>query len=257
MKKMFCRIIAGLCLAGVLGLGVTPAGAQTGEVEKPRLYTYVAHWTIPRPRWEDMDKATAASNKILDNAVAGGSIVAYGDNTTLVHTVEGPTHDEWWCASSLAGVLNVLDEFRKSASPPVLASSTKHWDNVYVSRFYNWRAGSVKGGYVHGATYRLKADAPSNAVAILGKSFIVPMFEKLVADGSVQAYQIAEESIHTEDPNTFFIFYITATAEGQDKVSAALRETISANTLATPAFNSMVDFTPHRDYLGRSNAIFK
>jgi hypothetical protein len=83
------------------------------------------------------------------------------------------------------------------------------------------------------------------------------MFEKLIADGSVQAYQIAEESIHTDDPNTFFIFFITANAEGLDKTSAALREATGANALAIPALVSMVDFTPHRDYLGHANATFK
>jgi hypothetical protein len=258
MKMTLCKVIASACVAGALGLGATPAGAQSGEVqEKPRLYSYVANWIIPRARWGDMEKDTAVSNKILDHAVTSGTVVAYGDDTNLVHTAEGPTHAEWWCALSTAGALNVLDEFAKSAPSPVLASATKHWDNLYVSRFYNWRAGSVKGAYIHGATYRLKADAPSSSVSSLSKSFLVPMFEKLIADGSVQAYQIAEESIHTDDPNTFFIFYITANAEGLDKTSAALREATSANALAIPALVSMVDFTPHRDFLGHANATFK
>jgi hypothetical protein len=82
-----------------------------------------------------MEKDTAVSNKILDHAVASGTVVAYGDDTNLVHTAEGPTHAEWWCALSTAGALNVLDEFAKSAPSPVLASATKHWGQPVCQSF--------------------------------------------------------------------------------------------------------------------------
>jgi hypothetical protein len=119
------------------------------------------------------------------------------------------------------------------------------------------RPGTVKSGYVHGAVYKLKPDAPSDAVALLSKSFIVPLFEKLLADGSVQAYQVAEQAVHTEDPNLFFIFFVTPKAEGLDKVNAALRDALRANSLAAPAFGSMVDFSQHRDELSRGDSTFK
>ena len=260
MKMIVSRVIAGLLLSAVLAATALPAAAQSAEVkEKPRLYTYAGDWIIPRQRWADMEKDNPATQKIFDHAVANGSVVAYGDSITLVHTADGPTHTGWWCAMSMAGLLNTLDEFYKSGSSvsPVLVSATKHWDEVYVSRFYNWHAGSVKGGYVHGATYLLKADAPRNALETLSKNLFVPLFEKLVADGTVTAYQVAEQTIHTADPNLFFIFFLTPNAEGLDKVAAATREAVAANELAVPAIGSMVDFTPHRDYLARGNATFK
>jgi hypothetical protein len=260
MKTILGRAVATLCVVGALGVWAVPASAQTGEMkEKPRLYSYVANWVIPRARWDDMEKASTANQKILDGAVANGTILGYGDDTTLVHQVEGPTHDDWWVATSMAGLFNVLDQIYKSKSTvsPVLASATKHWDNVYVSRFYGWHPGTVKGGYVHGASYKLKADAPNDALDILSKGLIVPLMEKLMADGAVSAYQVAEETIHTEDPGMFFIFFITPNAEGLDKVNAALRAAIGANSLAGPAFGSMVDFAPHRDELARGNSTLK
>jgi hypothetical protein len=51
--------------------------------------------------------------------------------------------------------------------------------------------------------------------------------------------------------------YIIAKAEGLDKVNAALRQTLRANPKGGPAFNSMVDFNQHRDYLARTNATYK
>jgi len=103
----------------------------------------------------------------------------------------------------------------------------------------------------------LKADAPDDAVDKLSKNFIAPLMEKLLADGTLHEYEIDTEAIHTEAPGTFWIFYITANAEGLDKVNAALRETMKANPMNGPAFGSMVDFTPHRDNLVRTNATYK
>lgn len=39
------------------------------------MYTYVADWAIPRAQWGEMDKNNAAEQKILDKALAGGTIV--------------------------------------------------------------------------------------------------------------------------------------------------------------------------------------
>jgi hypothetical protein len=185
--------------------------------------------------------------------------VGYGNDINLVHQPDGETHDDWWSAMSMAGVLSVLDQFYKSGSTtsPVLASATKHWDGIYVSRFYNWHSGSWKDAYTHGSYYKLKPAAPDNAVEALSKNLIVPLMEKLLADGTIHEYEVDTEAIHTEAPGAFWIFYLAANAEGLDKVNAALREVLKANPLAGPAVGSMVDFTSHRDYLVRTNATYK
>jgi hypothetical protein len=260
MKTSVGRAITGLCVVGALSLATAPAGAQTPEVkEKPRMYSYVSNWTIPRAKWGEMEKDNATSAKMLEHDLASGAIVGYGDDTNLVHTPEGSTHDNWWSAMSMAALLNVLEEFYKSGGSvaPVLTSATKHWDGVYVSRFYNWRAGSYKGAYTHVSSYKLKADAPKDAVEVLSKNLVVPLLEKLMADGTLVEFEIDEEAIHTESPDTFWIDYIAASSAGLDKTNAALRETLKATPLAGPAFGSMVDFAPHRDYLSRTNATYK
>jgi len=111
--------------------------------------------------------------------------------------------------------------------------------------------------YTHGSSYKLKASAPSDAVDTLSKNLMVPLMEKLLADGTIHEYEIDTEAIHTEAPGTFWLFYLAANAEGLDKANAALREPLKANPLDVPAFDSMVDFTEHRDYLARTNATYK
>jgi len=260
MNKKLWGVFAGLCALAMSAVWASPARAQMSEVKgKPPMYSYVGFWNIPRAQWADMAKANVADQQVLDKAIANGTIVGYGDDTNLVHQAEGATHDGWWSAMSLAGVLNVLDQFYKSgsATTPVLESATKHWDGLYVSRHYNWLSGSWKGLYTHGSSYKLKPDAPDDAVEKLSKNLIVPLMEKLLADGTIHEYEVDTEAIHTEAPGTFWIFYIAANAEGLDKANAALREYLKANPLGGPAFGSMVDFTPHRDYLARTNATYK
>lgn len=254
------KVLAGVCLAAALGITTTPADAQSAEgKEKPPLYTYVSNWVIPRSKWADMEKNNAGSTKILDAAIASGKILAYGDDETIVHTEKGSTHDGWWSASSQAAVLGVLEEFYKngSATNATFASATAHWDGLFESRFYNLKSGAVKNGYDRCSYYKLKPDAPNDAVETLSKAVLVPFFEKLISDGTLSAYQIATEVVHTQDPSWFFVCAITPNADGLDKENAALTGALGGNPLIGPAFGALIDFSVHRDDLARVNAVFK
>lgn len=249
-----------LALTAAAALSSAPASAQTMEMkEKPPMYSYVADWSIPRAQWAEMAKSDAADEKLMEKAFASGTIVAYGNDMNLIHQPDQATHDGWWSAMSMAGVLNVLDQAYTSgsATAPVLSTATKHWDNLYVSRYYNWHSGSWKGVYTHASSYTLKAEAPGDAVEKLIKTMIAPLMEKMLADGTIHEWEVDTEAIHTTNPNTFWLFYIAANAEGLDKVSGALADALKASPLDGPAFRSMVDFSEHRDELVRTNATYK
>lgn len=248
-----------MCLFGLTVGTALPALAQSEVKEKAPMYCYVGEWAIPRAQWADMEKSDAADLPVLQKAMSDGLLIGYGSDVNLVHQVDGATHDDWWCSSSMAGVLNVLDQFYKngSAASPVLQSATKHWDDVMVSHYYNWKPGTMKNGYTHGSMYKLKADAPNDGVGTLAKAAIVPLMEKMLANGTIIEYEIDTLAVHTSAPGTFFVFYLTPNAEGIDKVSAALQDSLKSNSLVAPAFDSMVDFSAHRDYLDRTNATYK
>jgi hypothetical protein len=256
MNKKLWGVLAGLCtLASVIS-----AAAQMQEVkEKPRMYTYVAFWTIPRAQWADYAKQAASEENMMKKAMSDGSLVGYGEDQNLLHQVDGFTHDGWFSSMSEAGLLNTLDQFYKSgsATSSVDTGATRHADAMFVSRYYNWHSGSWKGLYSGVAMYTLKKDAPDNAYDILSKNLLVPFFEKLLADGTIVEYEVDTEAIHTEAPGTFWIEYITPNAEGLDKINAALREAGKGDPLGGIAFGSMVDFKDHRDYLSRTDATYK
>jgi hypothetical protein len=260
MNGKLWKVFTGLGAVAMSAVWAGQAGAQTSEIkEKPALYTYVADWNIPREKWGDMEKSYAGTQKMLDKAVADGTIVGYGSDVTLVHQGDGVTHDDWWSAMSLAGVLNVLDQLEKASdsTTSVLASATNHFDNVYESRYYNYHPGTVKDGYTYEASYRLKPDAPDDSVELLSKKLIVPLLEKLFADGTLREYEVDTQAIHTEAPGSFTIIYLAASAEGLDKVNAALEAAIKTDPLGGVAFGSMVDISAHHDELGRSMATYK
>jgi hypothetical protein len=248
---LMCALLAGPVLT-------TLAHAQEVK-EKPRMYTYVADWTIPRAQWGEMEKSYATDQKILDKAMASGTIVGYGNDENLVHQADAETHDNWWSAMSMAGLIHVLEQFYQTgnATTPVQISATKHWDTIFVSKYYNWHSGSFKNGYTHVGAYKLAKDAPDDAVDVLSRNLVVPLLEKLLADGTIHEYEIDTQAIHTEAPGTFFIVYITTSPEGLDKVDAAVRDAVKASPLSGPAFGSMTDSTGHRDELARTSATYK
>jgi len=251
---------AALFALALSAVWATRASAQTSEVkEKPRMYSYVAFWALPRAQWANEAKLEMDDRKILDKSLADGKLIGYGDDTVLVHQPDGATHDDWFSSMSLAGLLDVLDQFYKSPdiTSPVEASATKHWDSILVTRFYNWHAGSWKDAYTYVASYKFKPDAPEDGLETLCKGAIVPIMEKLLADGTILEYEVDTEAIHTDAPGTFYIAYLAPNAESLDKVGAAIRESFKSNPLHGPAFDSMLDYSSHRDYLVRTNATYK
>jgi hypothetical protein len=259
MNRKLSSFFAGLCALTLMTLGTASAFAQDEVKEKPPMYSYVANWNIPRAQWPNVDKDNGPNQKLLEKMLADGTIVGYGNDVNEVHQPDGMTHDNWWSGMSMASVLNVLDKVATSGAPAssVIASATKHSDAIFVSHYYNWRPGSYKGAYTRVSYYKLKADAPADAIESLSKNLIAPLLEKLVADGSLIEYEIDTEAIHTEAPGAFWIDVIATHAEGLDKLNMALRDAAKANPLGGPALDSMVDMSAHRDELATSTVTYK
>jgi hypothetical protein len=256
MKWIFLAVgaflLAGLCPA--------PARAQHNmqSKEKPPMYSYVANWNVPRGMWKDMRSETAKNQAQMQKFLSDGDIVAFGNDTTLVHQEDEPTHDEWWSSMSWTGLMKVLTTDMASASveAPVYAAS-KHHDDIFVSRYYNWHSGSFTNGFTRVSYFKLKADAPNDAVKQVSEKFLVPLFEKLLADGSIYEYEIDEQAIHTGPPNSFLIVFIANGAEGLDKWNAALDSAEQSAAFAGAAFDSWIDLPAHRDELAATSATYK
>lgn len=247
-----------LSLTMMAALVSLPMWAQMPEVkEKPPLYTYVSNWTIPRAQWGDVEKTNKAEEAIFQKALTKGLLSGYGYNRNLIHQAEAPTHDDWFCSMSLAGLLEVLGELNITPDPPVILNSTKHMDGVYVSRYYNWKPGTYKDAYTQISVYKIKSDAADNAFDVLAKNVIAPLMEKLLADGIVLEYEVDQEAFHSEEPSKFALVYMAPRAEDLDKVHAAIRAAMAANPATGITFAASTDYSVHRDYLMRGDATYK
>jgi hypothetical protein len=124
----------------------------------------------------------------------------------------------------MANILKVLEGLRSGpdATGPVFSAS-KHWDYILQSRDYNAHAGTFKNGYLRVGNWKYKAGASDPDGKIM-KATMVAMLEKLLADGALHAYQVDEESVHSNDPNGFYLAIVTNGAEGLDKFYASLED---------------------------------
>jgi hypothetical protein len=261
MNTKTWSVFTGLCGLAVFAMFAVPSGAQATEVkEKPSMYSYIANWQIPPEHWgADMAKITATDNNIFQAALADGTLVGYGNDVNMVHTVNGESHDSWWSSTSLAGLLKVLDKLRglDYSNSPHSLNPAKHWDMVLVSHYYNWKPGAYTGAYVNVMMYQLKPTADDDALETLSKVVVVPAMEKLLADGTILEYEVDTEAIHTDAPGLFAIVYVTPQPEGVDIARAAIRGSQKDNPLIGPAFDSFIDYSQHRDELLKGNGAYK
>jgi hypothetical protein len=260
MNRKLGVVFAGLFGLAALTLTAAPVFAQMQDVKpKPPMYGYTALWKIPRTHWSEMPQTVAADKAIMDKALADGTIIGYGDDENLVHSGDSQTHDNWWSSMSMAGLLKVLNQLYAAGNTrsPAIDAATGHWDGITVSHYYNWRPGSFKSAYTFISEYELKPDAPDDAVDTLSKAVIVPLLEKMIADGTLIEYEIDELAVHTEAPGTFGILCITPTPEGIDKIFAAIRGAVKAQPLIGPAFGSMTKGSAHRNLLLFSEGVYK
>jgi len=84
------------------------------------------------------------------------------------------------------------------------------------------------------------------------KSTLVPVYEKLLADGTVPSYGMDTEDFHTQKLGRVSSFYFTtADASAFDKASKALNEALDKDPAVGSALQSMVDREGHHDFLDR------
>ncbi len=235
----------------IMAAAVTPLGAQSNDQGKPPVYTYIAEWAVPRAQWADMVKIDDQERPLMEKLVADGTLLGYGTFANLIHHEGEPTHGSWFTANSMGKLMKALEAVyaQGTTTSPVQAAS-KHWDFILVSRAHNGRAGKYEGAYLSGAGWDVKPGEARDFRELIN-SRLVPVFEKLLADGSIVSYSVDSEEYHTQKPGHVSMVYTTADASGLDKVDQALEAAFSKDTEIGPAVRTMTDGQEHRDFLVR------
>lgn len=244
-------ITLSVCFFSVFALvAVIPSQGQSADQEKPPIYTYLSEWAVPRAQWADMIKLDEQDKPLLDKLVSDGTLTGYGAFTNLIHQEGEPTHGTWFTATSEGNLLKALAALYAhpgSTTAPVEGES-KHWDYMLVGRVYNSHSGQSEGGYLAGDQWDVKP-GQMHAYTDLIKSGLVPVFEKLVADGVVTSYGMDTEDFHTGKLGRVTFYFTTPDTDTFDKASKALDDAFNKNPALNSALLSMVDREGHIDFL--------
>ena len=250
MNSRMSKFVMTMCALTLVWAISPKASRAQDKAEKPSMYTYVAEWDAPRAQWPDIEKVSANEKDTMDKMVADGTIVGYGSYITVVHQVDQSTHGTWFQATSMANLMKALWVIRNamSATNAPVFSSSKHWDFILESKQYGYQSGTFKDSYLRVSTWTVKPGM-GEEVEKFNKDFLVPLLDKLVADGSLRGYQIDDQSIHSENPYMFNMAILTNGADGIDKFYTALDEAYKKNGFAPMIYGQSVDYSQHRDLL--------
>ena len=196
----------------------------------------------------------------MQKAMADGTLVGYGTDQNMVHTADGWTHDDWFSSMSQGGIFSVLKQMYASntGTTNVLQTATGHWDEVLVSRYYNWTPGvRYQGGIVSVSMYKLKKNAPDDAMRAICSEIVAPLLEKLLADGTIVEYEIDTMAVHTGAPGSFWIVTVQKDPADIDKMDAAIMASIKTHPIEGVAFDAVVDMSAHRDEMSMGDGMFK
>jgi hypothetical protein len=243
------RLIGYTGLMISMALAAVPLLRAQNEGGKPPVYTYIAQWAVPRAQWPDMVKLDDQERPLMEKMIANGDIVAYGQFANLIHQEDGPTHGSWFSATSEGKLMKALEQVSALGltTAPVEVNS-KHWDLILVSRTHNGRSGHYENAYLSGSQWRVKP-GEGRAFNDLMNSTIVPVFDKLLADGSVVSYSVDSEDYHTDKPGLVSMVFTTADASGLDKVDDALEAALGKDRAIGPALGTLTNSEDHRDFL--------
>jgi hypothetical protein len=233
--------------------GSALADTQTTEIKaKPPMYSYIAVWNIPEDQWKARENQAAVARKVLDQAIDKGTIVSYGYDGN-------PLHDTFWLAMSKAGLESVRNQFQKIGITPVPAKAAAAISpvSILVSRYYNWKTIRCENAYVHVGIYKIKPDAPADAVDQLSKNFFGPVLEKMLAGGAIFEWETDTYADPKDSPGTFLIAYLSAKSEDLEKASKAVQERLRSRLPNGPALDSLIDVKTITDVVVRSYAVYK
>jgi len=210
----------------VLSLGV-PLIAQDSET----IYTRVGYWEVPRTKWKAFGEFFEKFEKpVLDKALSEGLIEEYGIDAISLHDPDGYTHTTWFAASTMAGLEKVLDAFEAAAEARSTSGDnvndqfagmvTKHRDSIFRSIFHEAKPANLDDGYFFSMMYRVKP-GKGRDYNKAWEAYVKPVYEQLLADGTIVAYGLDTELIHTTKPGGRAGWYIISNMEADEKVEAA------------------------------------
>lgn len=250
MKPLLATGVYAAVLFFGASLLVSPALAQQ---ESQGYYTYVSQWAVPRDQWNAFDKQQATDIPRMQKLVGEGTLVDWGNLSARVHSSEGYTHAEFFTATSRANLLKALEQAWTTATNTSFVAATKHQDMFLHTLAHGGKTVSNATGYLLVAFYQSKPGDGQAFESLLLKR-VKPFLDNDIANGTLLAYNIDAEEIHTNAPGGYNIAVLFPDGSGIDKFYEELSAAQKTDPEVGRMFSALTVADDHRDSLSRITA---
>lgn len=280
-KRLFLSLFAML-------LSCISAVAQQSQQPMQPLTFWYGYSVNPGKEDEFLDLVKTVGQPVRDKLMADGVVLAWGVQSSLLRVPGNSSHFIWYAVADYAGVDKVDSAMRaqiakltedanksgtaakkgqKASAAPMarlaeIADLSKTHDFLTRDLVIGFSSSSPSGvlPFSRYNFFKVKPGKGSDFRKAWEK-YNKPVFDKLVADGTVLAYGLAVEEIRTEGDFTHFVWYDVKDLASFDKVRAAFnadrdRRSQEEQDALTHLFVSLVDADASRSEVGRS-LIFK
>jgi hypothetical protein len=220
---MTIRVFAGALLL----LGATVLSAQDYKA-----LVSVATFKVPPSKEDAFIEKGKALVPTLDKLMASDLVSAYGIDADMLH-VPGENNVTFWAVvpnyEALEKTNAALDSFMQ-ANPGVMqdlhamSDPAAHHDFIIRVREESHKA--VPAGSQPVGDFDMEQVKPGRMSEFmeLFRKYDKPVFDKLVADGVIYAYEVDTEAVHTMQPGITWTIVTMPNLAAKDKVNAAFAE---------------------------------
>ena len=219
-------------------------GAALGQqtpAQQPLTF-YYDYRVNPGKEDEFLNLIKTVGAPVRDKLLADGIILAWGMETPVLRYPGGTTHLIWFSVAGWDGVDKVLSGMEaqlakiaqeEARTKVAKTTSMRQIETFDMSKTRDWLSRDLVSNYGPNPAAGVLPITRYNFIKVKpGKGpdyrrtwekYNKPVFEKLVADGVVLAYGLAQEEVKTEGDFTHFVWMATANLGGLDKIATAFQ----------------------------------
>jgi len=186
-----------------------------------------------------------------------GIVFDYGSYVTIIKEDNGVTNGYWFEIPNHAGLEKVLGELAKLPASRFANSATGQHDLLLRTELRQGKASSGTDGYLYFNSTLIQPGKKEQWRKWWDK-YQKPMYDRFLADGLVNMYEIDSGEMHTMDPNMAYLVYVAPTAAALDAINDAFikrGKSLSRDDAEEMAngLEAVVVAGSHRDYFARAS----
>jgi hypothetical protein len=270
-----------LCVLAIL-LSTISSFAQQAPTQ-PLTFWY--EYTVNAGKEDQfLDLVKTVGAPVRDKLMGDGVVLAWGVMVPVLRHPDGHTHIIWYAVADLAGVQKVDDAMRaqiaklnedagkagmtKKGQPSTASITARLAEATDLNKTRDYLTRDLviglsptipTAGLLPYSRFNFFKAKPGKGAELrkAWEKYNKPVFDKLIADGTLLAYGFSIEEVRTDGDFTHFVWYDTKDLAGMDKVRAAFmadREHRSQEEqdAISALFLSLQDVDASRSELGRS-----